>query len=253
MSDKEKKYLIKKLKILKYEGFLQQKDVFIYFLQVYIRSLLKFGISNEVTKDTIRIYKQLKEIQQKDYEIHDFIKRNALEINEIATNELLEQLDELNVKTKKYYYDAFEDIITACDLKNDIYAKHKDKDFDTLNETNAYKLAAASLLITFEDLKQLLDFEKEFWKYIEKRIIFKSSYISTKYTISIIPDENNNVKDFDLIIPEMVDIFSVKKCIELISYAYVLYTYIGREIDDEEISNIPEEEKINEYILKKFK
>lgn len=55
--------------MIKYESILQQKDVLIYFIQIYIRCLLKFGISNEVTKETIRIYKELKEIQEKEYEI----------------------------------------------------------------------------------------------------------------------------------------------------------------------------------------
>ena len=98
----------------------------------------------------------------------------------------------------------------------------------------------------------MLEFEEEFWKYIEQRIIFRNSNINTKFTIDIKLDENNNTKDFTLVLPSIIDIFSVKKCIELISYAYVLYTYIGREIDDEEILSIPNEEKINEYILKKF-
>lgn len=252
MSDKGKKYLIKKLKILKYEGFLQQKDVFIYFLQVYIRSLLKFGISNEVTKDTIRIYKQLKEIQENEDEIFNFLRKNAINIDEIATDNLIRKLDDLNVKTIEYYYEAYGDILTACDLKNEIYAKHKNKDFKTLNETDTYKIVTASLLITFEDIKQILGFEQEFWKYIEHRIVFKNSYTNTKYTIDIKLDENNHTKDFKIIAPTIVDIHSVKKCIELLEYAYVIYTYIGREIDDEEISNIPEEERINEYILKKF-
>ena len=252
MDERGKKYLIKKLKMIKYESILQQKDVLIYFIQIYIRCLLKFGISNEVTKETIRIYKELKEIQEKEYEISEFIKKNALDIDEIATNDLIRQLDELKSKTIIYYYTAFEDILTACDLKNDISAKHKEKDFETLNETNAYKLFAASLLLEFKDIKQLLGFEEEFWKYIEHRIVFRNSNTNSKFTIDIKLDENNNTKDFTLILPRIVDIFSLKKCIELISYAYVLYKNIGKEIDDEEILNIPEEEKINEYILTKF-
>ena len=125
MDERGKKYLIKKLKMIKYESILQQKDVLIYFIQIYIRCLLKFGISNEVTKETIRIYKELKEIQEKEYEISEFIKKNALDIDEIATNDLIRQLDELKSKTIIYYYAAFKDILTACDLKNEIYAKHK--------------------------------------------------------------------------------------------------------------------------------
>ena len=82
--------------------------------------------------------------------------------------------------------------------------------------------------------------------------IFRNSNTNSKFTIDIKLDENNNTKDFTLILPRIVDIFSLKKCIELISYAYVLYKNIGKEIDDEEILNIPEEEKINEYILTKF-
>lgn len=248
----EKKFLKETLKEIRYKTLLQQRDILKYFLESYVRSILIFGTSNEVTKETIRIYKELKEIQEKEYEIHEFLKRNALKIDEIATAELLNHLDELNDKTIIYYYEALDDILTACDLKNEIYAKHKEKDFKTLNETNTYKIAAASLLIAYEDLKQMLEFEEEFWKYIEQRIIFRNSNINTKFTIDIKLDENNNTKDFTLVLPSIIDIFSVKKCIELISYAYVLYTYIGREIDDEEILSIPNEEKINEYILKKF-
>ena len=98
----------------------------------------------------------------------------------------------------------------------------------------------------------MLGFEEDFWKYIEHRIVFRNSNTNSKFTIDIKLDENNNTKDFTLILPRIVDIFSLKKCIELISYAYVLYKNIGKEIDDEEILNIPEEEKINEYILTKF-
>lgn len=253
MDKNEKKFLKESLRETKYKTLLQQRDILKYFLESYIKSILIFGISSEVTKETLRIYKELKEIQDKEYEIHEFLKRNALKIDEIATAELLNRLDELNDKTIEYYYEALDDMITACDLKNETYIKHRKKNFETLNETNAYKIAAGSLLITYEDLKQMLEFEEEFWKYIEQRIVFRNSNTNSKFTIDIKLDENNNTKDFTLVLPSIVDIFSVKKCIELISYAYVLYTYIGREIDDENILNMPEEEKINEYILTKFK
>ena len=53
MDERGKKYLIKKLKMIKYESILQQKDVLIYFIQIYIRCLLKFGISNEITEKKV--------------------------------------------------------------------------------------------------------------------------------------------------------------------------------------------------------
>lgn len=252
MDKKEKNILKKTLIEISYETTLQQRDILKRFIEIYIKSFIIFGISSETTKETIKIYKELKEIQQREYEIHKFLIKNSKKINILATSELLEQLEELNEKTIIYYYEALDDILTACDLKNETYIKHKNKDFKTLNETNTYKIIAASLLITFTDIKQILGFEEEFWKYVEQRIIFKNSNINTKYTIDIELDENNNTKDFTLILPSTVDIYSVKKCIELLQYAYILYKYIGREIDDEKIENIQEEEKINEYILKKF-
>ena len=66
----EKKFLKKTLKEIRYKTLLQQRDILKYFLESYVRSILIFGTSNEVTKETIRIYKELKEMQEKEYEIH---------------------------------------------------------------------------------------------------------------------------------------------------------------------------------------
>lgn len=252
MDKMARKLLKESLKEIKYKTILQQKDILKYFLESYIKSIIIFGISNEVTKEAVRIYKELRKIQNKEYEIHGFLKKNALKMDEFATSEVLNILDDLNDKTIQYYYEALDDILTACDLKNEIYIKHKKKDFETLIETNKYQIIAASLLISYDDIKRLLGYEEAFWEYIEKRLQFRNQDTYDKFKIDIKLDENNKLKDFTIILPYIVDIFSVKKCIELISYAYIIYTHIGKTMDDEKTLNTLEEEKINEYILKKF-
>lgn len=233
----------------------ENKEQLTYMLKLsiesFIKSLIVFGTYSDITKDTIKIYKEVRQIINEETSIHRFIKKNALQIEIRSAFEFLDELDELNEKTIRHYYKLLDDILTSCDLKNELYAKRINKDFETLIETDIYKEKAACLLISLQDLKQTLGFEEEFWKYIEERITFSNLYDKINFDIHSILNNNNEVIDFKVILPCITNYESKEKCVELLKKSYQLYLQINRSNkSDDDINS--SSERVKKYILNRF-
>lgn len=231
------KECIDEIKNLSHE---QSKLVFKYFLKIYIRCIMNFGKDHKITKEVIKLWKSMVKIRKEEKNINSFILKNSKIINFTPATSFLDLLEHINSETVENYYKYLEDIETACDLKNEIYAKHRKKDFKTLIETDEYRLIATSMTIGVEDIKKFLNYPEEFWEYIKDKITY------VDYNPS---DWNEQNMDFNIVLPHVIDYLTVKTCITQLGLAYSLFMLKTKEKGEK---LIPDEEQINQFILKKY-
>lgn len=237
----------------------QKLLIFKNFIETLLTSLIIFG-NNEITKDTYNIWKEFKKIQKEEKEIYKFLIKYAIEIDFNKCLELFDLLESINEQTIIYYLDALSDIQSACEMKNELYAKHSKRNFSTLIETDEYKTRAVGLTIKKIDIKNFLNFPEEFWNYINKKITYiDSSKKENEFFYSTLMkfDKNNNLIDIKVLIPRIIDIKTALVNIHELKHAYDLYLMLGKEVNEknpiyEESATKKEEEFKKEYVLKKF-
>lgn len=238
-----------------------QKNYMLYnFIGTYLISLINYG-NSDITKDSYNIYRQFRLIQKEEHKLHKFILKNSENMIFEKFLELIEILEQLNEETLTYYLNALNDIITACQTKNELYASHEKKNFDTLIDTNEYRIQASGLTITKEDIKEFLNYPEEFWKYVETRIkrIDGSKKENEIFYVTLMKfDENNKfLSDIKVLIPHITDIKTAQVNVHELKHAYDLYQQLGQEIDEnnpeyEQSAMLLEQEFRKRYVLKKF-
>lgn len=242
-------------------NFVQKNYMFLNFIGTYLISLINYG-NNYITKDSYNIYKQFRLIQKEEQKIHKFILKNSKNITFEKFSELIELLEQLNEETMIYYINALNDIITACQTKNELYAAHEKKNFDTLIDTDEYRIQVSGLTITKEEIKEFLNYPQEFWKYVEtkiKRIDGSKKENEIFYVTLMKFDEDNKLlSDIKVLIPYVTDIKTAQVNVHELKHAYDLYQRLGQEIDEnnpeyEESAISLEQEFRKKYVLKKFK
>ncbi len=244
-----KEYL-KEKKNLNREQF---RLIYRYFIKVYLKCLITFGIQHKITKESIELFKSMQSVMNEEREILKFIKKNSVIIDCEAVDSYLDLLEKLNEVTVKYFYDCLEDLESASELKNELYSKHKTKNFKSLIETDEYRLYAASLILSFDDVKNLLGYSDEFWQWAGEKVNFNigDSSLGMK-EIKIFFDTDDNLKKINLALPKIVDYDTLNSCIIQIELAYCVFETCKNGCNISDV-RVLEEEKINQYILEKYK
>jgi predicted metal-dependent hydrolase len=176
--------------------------------------MFKFGLTHEVTRDSVKMFKDFKKILDEEKNIHDYMLNQSLSIDKEECFKLLEKLEELNEKTVKYYYEAFGDIIDACSTNFPDRARHMSKNFNTLIESDEYRKCLEGLTIGLRSIKLRLDFEDEFWDYIDDK-----TYILNKDEIDncgIREDDNG----FSIYVPSIVSLETANMNMQIFMEAY---------------------------------
>lgn len=194
------------------------------FINAYFLSLVNFGFNDKVTKDTVNIIKELNDIFNYEKEIFDFLYSHYKTINYEECCEFLDLLDEVNVKTYYYYSKLFNDIIVACQTKCRYRATRSNKDFDTLIESDKYEKIALGLSISYEDIKECLNYEDDFWHFIDNKIEFYDAHIvkNNKF-VNKIYDSSNILVNIELCLPLVVNYNTAIINYNALKEAYSLY------------------------------
>ena len=109
-----------------------------YSIKSYLYSTISFGINNDISKDCINVIKEYYAISEKERNLLLKLKDNLNLFDYSEINEYLNNLDDLDELTIKYYYKVLEDIEIACDMKEPRRAKRIKKNFKFLTETDEY-------------------------------------------------------------------------------------------------------------------
>lgn len=163
-----------------------------YFIEAFIKSIITFGLRHKVTIDSINLINEFRWIVKEEKHLHDYMLKEAKTIDREECIKLLNILDELNEKTIRYYHKAFNDILHACETNCVYRATHIKKDFKTLIETEEYRNTLAGLTLTLKDVKKFLNYEEEFWKYIDDKTTIVDS--KTQLDQCGVTKEEDNIK-----------------------------------------------------------
>lgn len=241
------------------------KDEFLlmikYCLEAYIKSFLVFGNNSLVTQDSFNVFKEYINIIQERKKIVKFLLQNSKYIDFEEANELLISMEDLNEKTILYYYRVLDDIVDACDCKDEFRAQRINKDFNTLIETDDYCAEASGLIMTFDDVQRFLSYPDEFWKYVDKKITYIDSRKEKNdkfYSTLMRFDKNNCLIDIKVIVPYIINLKTALVNIHEFKHAYDLYNLLGQSIDEkdpiyEQSACNTEKIFVKEYVLKQFK
>ena len=258
MEKTDKKVIKECIKELRSANREQTRLMFNIFMDSFLPSLIIFG-NNEITQDAYNIWKQIIKIKKEETRIHSFLLKNAKDINFNKCLELFDLLEEINDQTIMFYINAFDDIKSACETKNELYAKHRKKDFQTLIETDEYKIISAGLTIKMEDIKEFLNFGEDFWNYIKSKIKYIEATKENEFFYCTLMkfDNNNHLIDLKVIIPHITDLKTALVNIHELKHAYDLYQLLEKEVDEnnpiyEQDAGEKEKEFKTQYVLKRF-
>ena len=255
MNKEEYKELKKEIREIKLLNIEQKMKMFKYFFTTFFYSTIIYGYNDFITKDTIDIWKKFKQNMLEEKKLYNYILINNEKIELESAYNFMEILDFVNERTIKYFINSLEDIEDSCEMKVRWRAEHRKKNFYTLSETDDYKLQAVGMTFNFEDIKKFLDYPEEFWKYVDKKIMYvdKPTEKSSFYSVLTRFDEKDRLIDIRVIVPRVIDLFTSLVNVHEFKHAYDLYQKLGEEITNEEIYEKSAKEKENEFIKKYVK
>lgn len=242
----EKEDLISDIKEMKNGSIEQMALVTYYSLGSYFKSLLAFGRRSTVTKDNLKVIKEMYHILRRENVLLNFILRNVDKVDVDAASNVVEMLDSLNDKTVEYYYSVIEDVEDACECKEERRGIRPKKSFPTLIQSDSYAKEVIALGEDLDSLKGFLDYEPEFWSFIKPNAKTANVNLETMsgmfYVVPII-DKDNTVCGVSLLVPEIVDLKSALLAIKLYEEAYRIYKYRGKvyQKDEEQPSTLPKQ------------
>ena len=260
MDKKERKILLDEIKNINSLNHEQKRFMFKIFIETYLHSMISYGFNDEITNEVRTLWSTITTIDKEEKRIYNFIINNSDKIDINSALELIDLLDELNEETIKYYTDAFEDILDSCEMKVKWRAQHRKKKFNTLLETDEYKLNAFGLTLNIDKVKEFLNYPEEFWNYIEDKTAYLDNNIEENqafYSVLMKFDEDNNLTDMRVYVPIINNLSTALINIHEFKHAYDIYLKLGQKIINEEelelVASKKEEEFIREYVKSKIK
>lgn len=235
--------------------------IFKYCLEAIIKSIVMFGYQNNVTKETLCVLKEYLNINAERGKIMHFLLKNSKLIGNEEANNFLIAMENLNEQTIVYYYRVLDDIIDACECKQEQRAIRIKKDFATLIETNDYRASSVGLIITLEDIKSFLNYPDAFWQYVEPKINYVDSHLEGHdkfYSTLMRFDANDCLIDIKVIVPYIIDLKTALVNVHEFKHAYDLYNLLGNPVNEhdsiyEQEAREVEKSFVKEYVLRKFK
>lgn len=223
--------LLSDIKDMKNGSLEQMYLITLYSLSNYIKSLIAFGRKSQITKDNLRIIKEMFEILKTERKLLNYILRNADEIDSYSALLVIGLLDETNDKTVEYYYQVMDDIEEACEMNDERRGLRRKKNFPTLTQDIGYAEEVVALCENEDSLKNFLGYENDFWDYIKKKIKYIDTdiEIEKKASYAIPIYDGNIVVDIDLLVPKVIDLPTALLALSLYTKAYKIYKSFGHE------------------------
>ena len=211
-----------------------------YALSSYAKCLVTFGPFAPITKDCLNVIREYNAtLREEDYLFSQMMSTKT-DVDRIFR--FYTELDDVFDKTTDYYYSVLDDIDEACETKDQSRGTRGKKGFDTLTETNDYRIMLDNINITFLDVMKFLDLPDEFWHYIDHRIEWAEPFEERpfhSYYVSL-DQEDGVIKDISVKLPPVVDLESARTCIRELKTAYEMYCLLGQFLSYEKDREITE-------------
>ncbi len=233
--------------------------MFKYFLQCFLKNLAVNNYNKINAGEAITTWNEFKKIIKEEKNFYKFMLKYQKEIDFNSAYHFIDMLDYINEKTVRYFIEIFDCIEDASERNTNFKRKYYKRNFDTLIQTNTYKIYATGLLLKLDDIKQFFNFPPSFWQYIDDKIIFIDSekeQDNSIYGVLMKFDDNSLLKDIKIIVPYIIDLDTALINVHEIKHAYDLYQLLGSKVEDEmslELTAKEEEEKfVKNYVMSRL-
>lgn len=199
-----------------------------YCLETYLESIFAFGLKSDASAEIYAVFKEFKAIISEEAFLHRHLRKKLSELDSQSIYEFLDDLDELNEETVRYYYDVLDDIKDACSLKAPHRLKRMKKDFLTLIESDEYRKRLNEISISFSDICDFFNFPKSFIDYLQEdnfRVILCNHELEEMhefYGVNI-KEEGNVITDFKVFMPIIIDLNTALIASKILIEAYEIY------------------------------
>lgn len=255
MDKYERRELKSDIRISKLDNF----NHILEFLNVWFPALIKstttFGPNSNAVKETFKTIQEIRKINNAENSIYAYLNKHANVANNDAVGAYLEELFELSEKTFDYYLTFLDEILVACDLKQEHRIVREKKDFQTLIESNEFFSKLLEVLIDENELLKFINASKAFLDYVNEhnlRTVFidyndekEREFIGVNYKT----DNNGLIQDIKIFVPEIINLKTAKIYLYTCYQAFEVYKRLNKHLSDEEISQINTEaqEQTNAY------
>lgn len=209
-----------------------------------IQSIKTFGINSKATKEIIKAFIEYRKTLIAETNLYNYL-YYRLKIAEFdAVDGFLQDLFTLSDDTYAYYDDYLEEILVACELKQEHRIIREKKNFQTLIESNEFFDRLLEILIDEDDVLDYLHVSKEFMEFINEqdlRTIYvnyndelEREFIGVNYKL----DENGLLKDLKLFVPTIIDLNTALIYCHTVSSAFELFKLLGKKVTPEDDAKI---------------
>ncbi len=244
MDKQERRDLRQDINVSKLDNLYHMFDFFKTWLKTISQSIIIFGINSKATKECLNAFIEYRKSLIAETNLYDYLYRHSKVSENEAVGEYLQDLFQLSEDTYAYYDELLEEILIACDLKQEHRIVRAKKDFQTLIESNEFFAKLLEILIDEDDILAYLKVSKEFMDFINEhdlRTIYidynkenEREFIGINYKL----DENDILKDIKIFVPSIIDLNTALIYCHIVSSAFELYKLLGKKVtpeDDERI------------------
>jgi len=204
-------------------------------MKSYFNALKTFGPFSPVTKETLKVIKDILKIQNINDKLLLFILENIDQFDISATENVVLKLEKLTDSTYDSYQAILNEINEAC-RENDETKELRPKDgISTLLTNNRYKTMVLGLGETFDDIKDFLPYSEDYWEFIKNHLkTLPTTGEGARIMCGVVPlmDDDGVLYDFYTIVPKVVDYETAMESIGVYKRAHDLFLCRGQKFED---------------------
>ena len=228
--DKRKEELVKDIIYMRDTAPGQVAKITKNGLVTYLRAAKVDGPISPLAREALRIIRETYKNSNLEDKLLLFILENIDTIDVTAAEDVTLTLEKLSDKTYAAYSEMLDDINSACFLSKKERQLRPERTVDSLLTNDRYKTMVYGLTQTIADVKNFLNYEEEFWDFIEEHL--REVHVTAagaRVQCGVIPlfDGDTNVYNFYTVVPKIVDYETALVAINIYKKAYDLYVNLG--------------------------
>lgn len=211
-----------------------------YALQNIVESLENYELSKWVVKSYL-------EVMLEETSLLNYLKNNLDKIDSYELDKVLDDLDEINEETIRYFYGFLDDVQESYDFFN------KYSLFRKITDTDKYRKEVYSITLTLSNIQEFLGVNNKVWNEIISRTVITEDEEFWGVNLKINRDV---VQDSKIFVPEIKNLKTAMVNVHEFKHAYDIYQTIGTtyiDCDYEQMAKDSEKEFEDKYIEEKVK
>lgn len=230
----DRKILKEEVNEIKRQNWEETKDLLIYGLSQYFKSLLKYGRNSKITNNNIKVLKMYWDNLQEEENYYALLLHNQNLLSTAETLDFLADIDNWKEQFLKYLYDCLDSLEDSYEMGIEHRAKLPRKDLVFLTETPKYRKEIVRLLLGNSFLQDYFKYPQEFWSYMQNRTIVLNDGIDDYDFIGVYPklDKDNHILAIKMYIPQIIDLQTMLVTIHEYNHAYMLYFQLGEKMQN---------------------